>query len=120
MKIKTLKQLFGNKCYYCGKPVGSDGSREHLIPESQKGQQGSNLRLTHKKCNWRRGKIFNHIDNIYCWIALRKKTVKALSQLDYVRNNLSIQDGPWTYSYLNEMKFVLRNPQFLVAQLQGV
>lgn len=54
-------------CYLCGKPMTLDrdfsgeptpmfATYEHVVPKSDGGGGGSNIKLSHKICNNRRGK----------------------------------------------------------------
>jgi hypothetical protein len=54
-------------CYVCNKPVArAVASREHILPESLGGTNDpSNLTLSHKKCNNKRGNGYKSIHSRY-------------------------------------------------------
>jgi len=54
-KVKLLERD-GDRCFYCGKPVGEDITVEHLIPLTSGGTNLlSNMVLAHFKCNQEQG-----------------------------------------------------------------
>ncbi|MEW5251805.1 HNH endonuclease [Microbulbifer sp. 2201CG32-9] len=50
-KLQLLKRD-GDECFYCGKPLDTDATVEHLVALSQRGPNRlENLVLAHKSCN---------------------------------------------------------------------
>ncbi|MEX2964579.1 HNH endonuclease [Microbulbifer sp. TYP-18] len=48
----------GNECFYCGQPLGSDVTEEHLVALNQGGPNRlENLVLAHKPCNLKAGNL---------------------------------------------------------------
>jgi len=55
---KALLQRDGNGCFYCGKRLGDDQSREHLVAAANGGTERlENLVLAHHACNVKAGDL---------------------------------------------------------------
>ncbi len=65
---KRKKELLlrdGDNCFYCGKPLKSDITEEHLVPVSQQGYNRlDNIVLAHAECNSRAGHM-SLVDKIH-------------------------------------------------------
>lgn len=49
---RKVMERDGSDCWFCGLPMGSDCTLEHLVPQSRGGGNGlANLALAHAKCN---------------------------------------------------------------------
>lgn len=52
VNVQALLQRDGDKCFLCGKPLGDDITRDHLVPVAHGGPNHiSNLVLMHRACN---------------------------------------------------------------------
>lgn len=52
VNVQALLQRDGDKCFLCGKPLGEDITRDHLVPVAHGGPNHiSNLVLMHRACN---------------------------------------------------------------------
>jgi len=55
-RVRELTKRDGGDCFYCGKPIDTELSIEHLVPKCHSGPEHlSNLCLAHKHCNRRAG-----------------------------------------------------------------
>lgn len=58
MKLTNLAKKYNMTCFYCGKKFKlHELTREHLVPKSQGGGCGKNLRLACKLCNSKVGNM---------------------------------------------------------------
>lgn len=123
-RILRLKQLFGNKCYYCGCKATQNATVEHLIPTSQyRIDNECNLRIAHYNCNQMRGKLYQTIGNILRRLSMKqnkKVRKKSRAGLGFCMKNLTKQDGVWTRSYLDELQFTVEHPNFVQDMLNGI
>lgn len=55
---KALLERDGDKCFYCGRKLGQDQSREHLVAAANGGTDRlDNLALAHHACNVKAGEL---------------------------------------------------------------
>lgn len=121
MKVIHLKNLFGNKCYYCGCKARSTATVEHLIPVAQcKINHDCNCRVAHYGCNQIRGKMYQCINNIFKRICYQTNIEKSRKQLEFCIKHLTKQDGIWTQSYFDELQFAMEHTNFIQDMLNGV
>lgn len=70
---KALLARNGDRCFYCGRKLGNDQSREHLIASANGGTDRlDNLVLAHHACNVRAGEL-SLVDKIKLRDQMRKK-----------------------------------------------
>ena len=51
VRAKLLKRD-GDECWFCGEPMGTDCTIEHLVPKANGGRNTmANYALAHRKCN---------------------------------------------------------------------
>jgi hypothetical protein len=69
---KALLARDGDRCFYCGRKLGTDQSREHLVSAAHGGSDRlDNLALAHHACNVKAGEL-SLIDKIKLRDRLRK------------------------------------------------
>lgn len=121
MRVIHLKNIFGNKCYYCGCRARSNATVEHLIPVSQcRIDYDCNCRVAHYDCNQIRGKMYQYINNIHKRFGNEKLKKKSRKQLGFCIKHLTKQDGIWSRSYFDELQFVIEYPNFISQMIGGV
>ncbi|HZQ01377.1 MAG TPA: HNH endonuclease [Reyranella sp.] len=70
---KALIARDGDRCFYCGRRLGDDQSREHLVPAAHGGSDRlDNLALAHHACNVKAGEL-GLVDKIKLRDRLRSK-----------------------------------------------
>jgi 5-methylcytosine-specific restriction endonuclease McrA len=54
--VKTRAKMQGDRCFYCGEPLGDDRTLDHYIPLSRGGaDEFDNTRAAHRQCNRDKG-----------------------------------------------------------------
>lgn len=54
-ETRLMDVLQGGRCFYCGEPVGSKATFDHLIPLAYGGiDEAQNVVLAHRRCNQRK------------------------------------------------------------------
>lgn len=76
--VMALLKRDGDVCFYCGKPLGEDITREHLVPLTAGGPDHiANMFLSHSACNFKAGAL-SAVEKIKLRDALHAQPVKQL------------------------------------------
>lgn len=70
---RLMDVLQGGRCFYCGEPVGTKATIDHLIPQAYGGvDEPSNAVLAHRRCNQRKADRLPTPDELDRFFAARR------------------------------------------------
>lgn len=87
-----LHAVQGGRCFYCGRPMGDDVTRDHFIPRAccrnlQLAPRGFNSVLAHKRCNERKGDRWPTAAERVRFAALVDAYRAYVARLDFIPRN---------------------------------
>jgi len=72
---QLMDVLQGGRCFLCGEPVGGKATFDHLIPQAYGGvDEPSNVVLTHRRCNQKKGDRLPTPEEIERFIQQRRRS----------------------------------------------